>query len=44
MVASRWPWRLPLARVDQAFDLKLGKVFAIAAHIAVAAPPKRDCP
>jgi hypothetical protein len=33
-----------LGRPDQALDLTLGQVLAIATHFAVAASAKRDCP
>ena len=33
-----------LSCLDQAIDLKLGEVLAIAAHVPVAASAKRDCP
>jgi hypothetical protein len=33
-----------LGDLDQALDLKLGEVLAIAAHVPVAGPAQRDCP
>ena len=33
-----------LGHPDQALDLVLGQVLAIAAHVPVAAPAQRDCP
>ena len=33
-----------LGDLDQALDLKLGEVLAIAAHVPVAAAAQRDCP
>ena len=33
-----------LGRLDQALDLTLGQVLAIAAHVPVAAPAQYDCP
>jgi hypothetical protein len=35
---------IALGRLDQAVDLELGEMLAIAAHVAVAAPPQRDFP
>jgi hypothetical protein len=33
-----------LSHPDQALDLVLGQVFAIAAYVPVAAPAERHCP
>jgi hypothetical protein len=33
-----------LGHLDQALDLELGEVLAIAAHVTVAAPAQCDCP
>jgi hypothetical protein len=33
-----------LGHLDQALDLVLGEVFAIAAHVPVAMPAQLDCP
>jgi hypothetical protein len=35
---------MALGRLDQAFDLELGQVLAIAAHVPVAEPAQCDCP